>query len=263
MTEHARICKRHQRACTVDARDRVVCPVGPHTLEEGQWAAGKVQAGQARITLEGEQLVHARAEGALRFASRDRAKAIAHLYGLSRTDHRLREALTEPLVEWACRQAVDRALGKAVPETPPARAPEIAAAEPARRGRPLGSKNKAREPRPDRARSDRGLQLVAQTNLRDLMGEPLASGKRLGDATGAEILEAAEACAHYARGSAVRARYLRLVAIAVPADRPARQVLTEAKLGGLYGQAEREMERLGELLSPRLPGERPAIGGSR
>lgn len=262
MTAHVRICKAHDRPCTEDeARDEVVCPEGPHVVRAGQWTIGQVADGQ--IQLAGPALIAARAKGALRSGSRD--DAVRHLQALALRDDKLRAAL----VTWAAEAAIDRALGlvapaavPGAPETPDEDEDEAPPATTAARA-PRVPAATAHAQRPDRATSDRGLQLVAQTNLRNLMGFTLPDGKELREATGAEIADAAITYADTARGSAVKARWLRLVGEAVPREKKAAWAITEVKLGALYGQAEQEMERLGELLGPRLPGARPALGGGR
>lgn len=107
--------------------------------------------------------------------------------------------------------------------------------------------------------STRGLELIGAFNLRCLMEQATPNGIPLGSCNREQVQVAAVALGNAARGSAVQARFYALVAKAMPARGDVREVLSEAKLGGLLGTAERDMERYLASIAPKLEGGRPEL----
>jgi len=82
-----------------------------------------------------------------------------------------------------------------------------------------------------------GLSAVGATTLMDY---PLAGGKRLGDATAGELLAEAETYATLARVTALRGRWLRLIAERLPDGATVESTLSVADVEGLQREVERD-----------------------
>ena len=138
-------------------------------------------------------------------------------------DDRLRRALTEPLID----SAIEVALG------------EILRQE---RG---ASWRAGFVQRPDRAASDRGLELLARNNLAGLLAFTLpGTYKPLGEATRAEVRAASAFYRAHRAGFQKRERWLTLVAAALHDDtKRVRAALSEEDLQNLQARAEREVEK--------------------
>jgi hypothetical protein len=233
-TAAVRVCTKHNAVAFVDdRRDRVVCPEdGGHRLREGQWTVRT--AGEAG----GDALLMAEARRALR-AQEDQHAAVEALLAAASINTRLRHALLED----AATRAIARAAGRAVPEliAPPAKAArrETVARTPAPPARP-------------RSDGDNGLQLMASSNLRDLLSITIRGGVQLRDAYGSTVLGEADEAAAMARGGAIRARWLRLIAARVPSGRTVGQVLDEGMVQRLHHQAEAELAAVLRSVSKRL-----------
>lgn len=146
------------------------------------------------------------AGGDVREASRLMEQAV-------RSSRRLRDEITEPLVASACYAAV-RAQCRV-------------------QRRKVWSPSDAALARHREDGANRVVHLAADT----LLAFPLPGGLRLGEATRGEIAEAADFYAAQADDMGTKARWLRLVAQAVPDQKTAGAVLTEKRLRELQDAA--------------------------
>jgi hypothetical protein len=233
-TAAVRVCVQHDAVAFVDEnRDRVICPKGPnggHRLTPSQWTVRTAELG-------GDALVMEEARRALRDRS-DQAGAAEMLIAAARLKPRLLSALLDD----AAGRAIARASGRSIPEQlGPARVARHTAVE---RERPT--------PRGARSDTDRGLELMAASNLRDLLGQEILPGVVLRDAQGDQVLTAADAAAADARAGAVRSRWLRLIAARLPSVRRVGQVFDEGTVQRLHHQAAAELQAILQGLSKRL-----------
>ena len=231
-----RVCNEHGTPCTEDARDRVICPAGRHVVRDGKWSV----VGSA---LAGDELVMAEARRHYREQKRDPESAREALLAAARLNPRLARALLEDAAE----RAIARAAGIKVAVTlsytsdPPGTAPRRVA-EPAR---------------PARSNTDRGLTLMAASNLRNLLGQELTpGGPNLEDADRQAVIEEAISAGGQARRGAIRARWLRLLAARMPMGRTVGQVFREEDVQRIHHQAEADLERVLDGLSKRLTTKR-------
>jgi hypothetical protein len=158
--------------------------------------------------------VSACARLALAEASGDVGKATIILLERVRKDKALRHELLEPLVEYACHQAVSRELrsNRANVWSPPS-------------ARTLERMSHA----------DRVTALAAGT----LLMFPLPGGKRLGEAVRDEISQAAVFYDRLATDTSHKARWLRLVAQSIPSGKTVRDTLTDDRLRELQKEVAR------------------------
>ncbi|MGF3026945.1 hypothetical protein ACQVP2_29525 [Methylobacterium aquaticum] len=163
------------------------------------------------------------ARAAYEDAGGDMREAARRLEGNVRRSRALRDELTDPLISAACWDAIRqqcRSNRSRIWHTPVSVAPS----------RPqLPAQTSA--PKADAAR-------VIQLAAGNLMLFPLPGGRPLGQATRQEIAAAAEFYATQAADMGVKARWLALVAEAVPEGRQAGQVLNETRLRELRGLAD-------------------------
>ena len=127
------------------------------------------------------------------------------------SDENLRDALIAPIVREVCAQKISLLIR-------------------ARRAQVW------RAPPPESGRSR--VATLAAVNRLSLMAFLLPSGKRLGDATGAEVRAAAAAFLAQGRDMVIKGRWLTAIADAIPANRMVRRVLDENRLQALRAQAE-------------------------
>ena len=149
------------------------------------------------------------ARTALEKHSGDSAKAMHELVAMVRKDQKLRMALLEPLIEYACGNAIRSVIQD-------------------NRDRVWNSASNAGKP------SQREQMMsIAKANL---MIFPLPGGKMLGDATRAEVIEAASFYAKQAKNMAHKARWLKLVHDEMPEDKKVNEVFAEANLLEMMGK---------------------------
>lgn len=144
----------------------------------------------------------------------DPGKATEKLVARVRKDKALREAILDPLVEYACNQAVMREVR-------------------VNRGNvwvPPSPERLARMPDAERVRA-----LANGT----LLMFPLPGGKRLGEATREEVAEAARFYERQAGDMAHKARWLQLVAQSIPDGKTAGKVLSDERLRDLQTEAQK------------------------
>lgn len=151
------------------------------------------------------------ARHALDAAGGDIAQAAALLEQAVRKDKALWKALLDPLVAYACREAVlkqQREKRDRIWNPPSVDRPGIT--------------NEAR------------ARILAASNL---LMFPLPIGKTLGDATRGEIIEASELYRKQSKDMAHKARWLSLVLQSVPAGKQVKHVLTHERLRELQQEA--------------------------
>lgn len=255
MPDLARICREHNLTCEEDTqRDVVTCPGGGgHRVRSGQWFTSGGGAGQSAS---GDSLVQQHARQAFLKAKKDRAVARVALMREAEINVHLRNALLMPYLHEAAAAAISRVAGVAPEEE------QLAPRDTA----PVRRTTAQASPRTPRSNADRGLQLVGEFNLRNLLAFRLPSGSELSDATREQVLDAAEAFFSKARHGAMRGRWLRLVAELMENDVDrVRQVVSERQLGILYGKAETDIHSLGHALRARAAVTGPAerLAGAR
>lgn len=153
---------------------------------------------------------YAAARQALERASGNQAKAIGIMANRVRKDRVLRDAVFEPLIEYACGQAINHAL----------------------RQQRSGVWN-APAAKPGMSDGDRVRLLAAGT----LAMFVLPGGQRLGEATRSQVADAAEFYGKQAEDMGHKSRWLRLVAQSVPDDKTVGDVLTDERLSALKDEA--------------------------
>lgn len=156
------------------------------------------------------------ARAALTQANGDVQAATRLLEARVRRERKLRDALTDPLLAEACYSAVRlqcRATRRQI------WTPSAAVAERTRR---------------------EGAARVVQIATAALLAFPLPGGKKLGEATRAEIAEAASFYEAQSQDMGAKARWLRLVAQAVTGRKKAGTCLTEERLRELQDEARRD-----------------------
>lgn len=190
--------------------------------------------------------VSAAAVQAFRAAGGSSPRAVELLLDKAKDDPFLKDALLEPFLRQAAEEAISDVAGpRAAPYATPLPPPRSA-------------------PPPRRPPATRGLELVAFTTLRDLLGEEISPGVALRDATVPQVLDAASTAALQARAGAVRSRWLRLVADRVPDGQRVGQALAEDALQLLHRRAELDLAAVLQGLSRRLStGERQLEERSR
>lgn len=154
-------------------------------------------------------------------ASGDVDEAVGMFERAIRQSQRLRDALTEPLITSACREAINALVRKnrhsawtgAEPRAPVRSAPPTAEAQ-----------------------ASRVVQLASGT----LLMFPLPGGKRLSEATREDVTEAATFYGRQAADMGVKARWLRLIAQSLPADKTVGEAITDKRLRELQTEAQRD-----------------------
>ena len=171
----------------------------------------------ASAKVQDRDLVAEAAKAALSAANGDVREATRAMENAVRSNRKLRDELTDPLLSNACYTAVSAQcrVERRKVWTPPAE--KLVA------NRTTGS--------------HRVVQLAAGT----LLMFPLPGGKKLGEATREEIAEAAQFYDAQATDMSVKARWLRLVAQSVPGNKTAGDVLTDKRLRELQ-EAARGLE---------------------
>lgn len=162
------------------------------------------------------------ARTAMEAAKGDVAQAAAAMERAVRSDPKLRDALTDPLIAGACMDAVRRVVHEvrrtiwSGPSEPVivSKAPVVDVAE----------------------QSARVAQLAAGT----LMMFPLPGGKRLAEATREDVSKAAGFYDSQSRDMGVKARWLFLIAQSVPAGKTVAEALTDKRLRELQTEAQRD-----------------------
>lgn len=145
---------------------------------------------------------------ALKGADGDVKVATRALLAQVRKQRALRDALTEPLLEAACYQAVSAQMRQ--------------------------QRHRVWTP-PNYSAGGNGARVIAlATSLLDF---PLPGGRRLGEATRAEVAAAAELYRSYADDMGHKARWLALVAQSVPDGGKVGEVLDEARLAELQKES--------------------------
>lgn len=129
-------------------------------------------------------------------------------------DDVLREALLEPIVDRICTQAVSEVI--------------------------RGKRDRVWNPppQPSAAAGRRRVKVAAAVNRMSLMNFLLPGGKRLGDATGAEVAAAAVFFLKQGRDMMVKGRWCHAIAQAVAPNKVVRRVLDDARLQALRETAE-------------------------
>lgn len=166
-----------------------------------------------KIEKTGAELVAEAARSALEDADGDVRTAAEMLERAVRAKSPLRDALTDPLISGACWQAVSQQHRERRRQI--WNAPKAMAIAPVKSG---GAQDKAR---------------VVQLAVGTLSMFPLPGGKRLADATRAEIVAAADFYAQRAQDAGHKARWLQLVAQSIPDGKIAGDVLTDERLAEL------------------------------
>lgn len=167
----------------------------------------------------GAELVADAARKALNGASGDLRQAALALEAKVRNNASLRAALTEPLIAGACYDAVRVQVKDARAVSWKGREPVVAAHP---------------------AAADQSTRVVALARGTLLMFPLPTGGKKLGEATRAEIAEAAEFYEKQATDMGQKSRWLRLVAQSIPTNQKAGEVLTEKRLRELQKAARDE-----------------------
>lgn len=144
------------------------------------------------------------AADALQAADGDVRKATEAMLAAVRKSRRLRDALTEPLLETACYAAITAQCRK--------------------------QRSRIWTP-PNYSEAGNGDRVIALA--RTLLDFPLPGGRRLGDATRAEVVDAARFYTSHAEDMAHKARWLARVAEAVPDGQRVADALDEARLARL------------------------------
>ena len=162
-------------------------------------------------------LITEAARKAVKEAKGDQRLAVDILEAAVRKDQRLRDAILDPLLREACSTVVSREIRTERREVWTPTAPT--------RTESLG-----------RSGASRVVQLAAG----NLLMFPLPGGKKLAEATRAEIAEAAGFYDRQAGDMAHKARWLRLVAQSVPAAKTVGDVLTDKRLRELQEAARAE-----------------------
>jgi len=147
----------------------------------------------------------------LRHAGGDRAEAISAMVQRLLSDEILREALIVPIVRNVCQQQISLAVRN-------------------QRERVWHA--------PTRKAGQSRVRTAAAVNKLSLMNFRLPSGKRLGDASGAEVRAASVDYLTQGRDRTIKGRWLGAVADAVPVNKIVRRVLDETRLGALRSKAE-------------------------
>lgn len=142
--------------------------------------------------------------------------ATKHMAARIRADRALRDALTDPLIDVACYDAVSGVIRKE--RRVVWMAPEVT--------------------------SDTGARIIqlASGNAASLMDFPLPGGKKLGDATRAEVSAAAEFYRRQAVDMSSKAVWLRFVAQSVPENQRVSEAMTSERLIELRDRAEGRAE---------------------
>jgi hypothetical protein len=237
-----RVCRTHGSTC-VERGDVVICPSGGgHSLFEGQWTTAARRSSlvpaprfeMSAANLEGADLVAQRAREAWLRAHRETRTAIAELVSEARANPRIMAALLEPYIETAAAEAIHQAAsGRPMPVT--TLSPAVPKPAPALR---------AAGGNPDRALSDGGLELLAGSNVRNLLSFVLPDGQVLGSATGRVVGDAAIKLGVRVAAAAVHARWLSLIARRMGAAGVVGDVFTEASLHVLLSRAANDVARV-------------------
>lgn len=151
---------------------------------------------------------------ALAEADGDVAEATKLLITRVRNDKELRRELLEPLIEYACHQAVARELRS-------------------------GRSGIWRPVSPERLAGMSDAERVKALAAGNLLMFPLPGGKRLGDASRDDISQASRFYEKQAGDMAHKARWLQLIAQSVPPGKTVRGTITEDRLRELQEEAKR------------------------
>lgn len=167
-----------------------------------------------------EELILAAAKAALEDASGDLNIATEMMVAAAGKSSALRNALLEPYLETACREAVRRQIQSIRREV-----------WTASKGKRAGSS--APSAVVEQQQRARVVQLAAGT----LMMFPLPGGKRLGEATREEVAAAAEFYAKQSADMGAKANWLRLIGQSLPEGKKVAEILTDRRLQELQAEA--------------------------
>ena len=171
-----------------------------------------MSAAQQVVAEQDEETVATAAGRAMAEANGDIAAAAKRLQDWVRKNHTLKRALLDPLIEYACYNAVRRQLGE-------------------------GRRKVWNAPKPVEGMSQADkVAILARSNLM-LFALPIANGKLLKDATREEVGQASEFYGKQATDMAHKSRWLALIGQIIPEGKIVGQVLSEGRLSELQDEA--------------------------